>query len=103
MTGEPLPGYYIKVECCQGCDQANVQVGADPTVNSIYGSEAAWEVACDATQHKSMEIQVRLFDLELDTEGVYPPVSEQLSISVLGTANYSLGYVTCIFNWDDWE
>jgi Tfp pilus assembly protein PilO len=103
LTGEPLPGYYIVVECCPGCGHTTVQAGADPTVNSIYGSEAAWELACDATKHAPLSIQVRLHDLVPDADGQYPPVSEQLAISTGGSAPTSMGFVICTQNWDDWH
>jgi Tfp pilus assembly protein PilO len=103
LAGEPLPGYYVVVECCQGCGQTTVQAGASATVNSTYGSQAAWEVACDASKYETLSIRVELRDFVPDAEGQYPAISEQLTISTGGAASTSMGFVTCTQNWDNWR
>ncbi len=103
LAGEPLPGFYIVVECCQGCGETTVQAGADASVNGIYGSTAAWQQACDATKYQAMEMQVRLHDFVPDDEGNYPAVSDQLAVVTGGSAPTSLGFVTCTQNWEEWR
>jgi hypothetical protein len=102
LDATPLPGFYVQVECCQGCGVKAVQAGGDPFYVAMYGNQAAWEVACDATGYVPLEVRVQMFDSMPDDQGVYAPVSEQTVVTLGGYAGTSLGYVTCTLNWEDW-
>ena len=84
LDGTPLPGFYARVECCQGCGQATVQAGGDPFFNSMYGNQAAWEQACDETAYVPLEVRVQMFDSMPDENDQYPTVSEQILVTLGG-------------------
>jgi hypothetical protein len=101
LDGNPLPGFYAKVECCQGCGQTSVQAGGDPFDVSLYGNQAAWELACDETRYVDLEVRVQMFDSVPDEEGEYPAVSALTVVQLGGYPGTSLGYVTCTLNWEE--
>jgi hypothetical protein len=101
LEGEPLPGYYVVVEG-PGNPPA-VQAGADARINSIYSNEAAWEYAFNPTSYQAMEIRMQLCKPNPDPSKPCIAISNQVTIKLGGYASSSLGYVTCVKNWEDYE
>ena len=101
MDGNPLPGYYFKSEGA-GLNPPALAAGADPRINDIYGNEAAWEQAYNASAYQAMEIHVQLYNDHPSADGSYRPVSNEVTVQLRGYASASLGYVVCTLNWEDW-
>ena len=66
-----------------------VQAGADQRLNTIYGSQAAWEQFFDG-RPKPMQVRVQLHDPYLET---HPPVSDEVVLDLPGYCGGALGYV----------
>jgi len=103
LDGEPLPGYYVQVQCPGVAQPLTPRAGDDPRYNMMYGSEAAWEQACNPSQYQAMEIRVQLFNDHPDPDGTYRAVSDQIVVQLPGYAAGSLGFVVCTLNWEDWR
>jgi hypothetical protein len=101
LDGEPLPGYYVVVEG-PGNPPA-IQAGRDARINSIYNSEAAWEQAFNPTAYQAMDIRVQLCRPNPDPSQPCIAISNEVDIHLGGYASSSLGYVTCVKNWEDYE
>ncbi len=102
LDGNPLPGYYAQVEC-PGAGTFTPRAGDNNRYNIMYGSEAAWEQACNPVSYQAMEVRVRMYNDHPDSDGTYRPVSEQLIIPLGDYAGAALGYVTCTLNWENWR
>jgi hypothetical protein len=101
LDGEPLPGYYVVVEG-PGNPPA-IQAGRDARINSIYNNEAAWEQAFNPSSYQAMEVRVQLCKPNPDPSKPCIAISNQVIVKLGGYASSSLGYVTCIKNWEDYE
>ncbi len=98
LDGNPLPGYHVRVEC-PGVGAFGLTAGDDPTYNAIYGSEAAWEQACNPVQYQRMEIRVQPLAMYPEADGVtWRQVGEEVIVQLPGYASGSLGYVVCTMN-----
>jgi len=102
MLGYPLPGYYARVEC-PGVGLFTHRAGENQRFNLVYGSEAAWEQACNPSGYQQMEVRMQLFNDQPDADGTYRAVSDLYLINLGGYASGSLGYVTCRLNWPEWQ
>ena len=102
QDGNPLPGYYAQVEC-PGAGVLTSRAGEDERFNRFYGSEAAWEQACNPTAFQAMEIRMQLFNDRPDADGTYRPVSDRVIVELLGNRSGSLGFVVCTLNWEGWQ
>jgi hypothetical protein len=103
LDGNPLPGYAVRIEC-PGAGQFGLLAGDDERINRIYGSDAAWEQACNPSRYQAMEIRVQPLNDHPEPDGVeWQVVSEELNVELGGYASGSLGYVTCVLNWEDWQ
>ncbi|HIE39186.1 MAG TPA: hypothetical protein EYH30_02405 [Anaerolineales bacterium] len=102
LDGNPLPGYHVKTEGA-GLSPPAVRAGADSRINTIYGSDAAWEQAYNPGAYQAMGIRVQLFNDHPDPDGSYRAVSDVLTVNLPGYASGSLGYVVCTLNWEDWR
>jgi len=87
LDGNPLIGYPVRIWGA-GIDVV-VTSGADARFNTVYGSEAAWEMFFD-NHPKPMRVQVQLHDPYRDS---HPPISEEIVIEFPGYCGASLGYV----------
>ncbi|MEA3377736.1 MAG: hypothetical protein U9R72_16230 [Chloroflexota bacterium] len=87
LDGNPLPGYPVHVWGA-GIDEV-VVAGSDARLNTIYGSEAAWEKFFDE-KPKVIEIHVQLHDA---FSADHPPVSDEIVIDMPGACSRALGYV----------
>jgi hypothetical protein len=99
--GQPLPGYYVVVKG-PGNPPA-LQAGADARLNSIYGSEAAWEQPFNPVAYQAIEATVQLCKPNPDPSKPCTAISNEVFIQLGGYASSSLGYVTCIKNWEEYE
>ena len=77
-----------------------VLAGENSRINAIYGSEAAWEQAYNPTAYQVMSIRIQL--CRLLESGECEIISDVIPVELGGYASSSLGYVTCILNWEDW-
>lgn len=102
LDGNPLPGYNIGVTC-PGLETMNSVAGADARINLIYGSDAAWERACDPSAYRALEIRLRVYDKYPNPDGTYRAVSDWVIVQLGDWSTRSLGYVTCTLNWDEWR
>ena len=102
LNGNPLPGYYAQVEC-PGAGVLTSRAGGDQRFNRFYGSEAAWEQACNPTAFQAMEVRVQLFNDRPDADGTYQAVSGMVIVELLGNRSGSLGFVVCTLNWGEWR
>jgi hypothetical protein len=102
LDGEPLPGYYVVVKG-PGNPPA-IQAGADSRINSVYGSEAAWEQPFNPVAYQEIrDIRVQLCKPNPDPSKPCMAISNEVIVNLGGYASGSLGYVTCIKNWEDYE
>jgi hypothetical protein len=101
LDGEPLPGYYAVVEG-PGNPPA-IQAGRDARINSVYGNEAAWEHSFNPTTYQAMDVKVQLCKPNPDPDQPCIVISNQIDIKLGGYASSSLGYVTCVKNWEEYE
>ena len=102
LDGNPLQGYIVSTTGpVPGLP--TLQAGADPRINTIYGSDAAWEQAYNPVSYQAMEVTVQLFNSYAEPDGSYRAVSDVLVVQLGGYASGSLGYVTCTLNWEEWE
>jgi hypothetical protein len=101
LDGEPLPGYYVVVEG-PGNPPA-IQAGRDARINSIYGNEAAWEHSFNPTSYQAMDVRVQLCKPNPDPSKPCIAISNQVFVKLGGYASSSLGYVTCVKNWEEYE
>ena len=99
LDGNPLPGYLIRVEGPIP-NLPPIRAGADPRINAIYGSDAAWEQAFNPSAFQPMEVRVQVFAPVGESLG--EAVSDVVIVELRGYASSSLGYVTCTLNWEDW-
>ena len=102
IDGNPLPGYYARVEC-PGVGEFNLGAGEVERYNLMYGSDAAWEQACNPIAYQAMEVRFQLFNNRPSADGTYRAVSEQMSVELPGYMSASLGYVVCTLNWEEWH
>jgi hypothetical protein len=102
LDGNPLPGYIVRVEGPAPPGVFTKRVGEDARINMIYGSDAAWEQEQNPTAYQAMEIRVQLFNSQPGADGMYDAVSDVVVVQLGGYASGSLGYVTCIKNWENW-
>jgi hypothetical protein len=102
LDGNPLPGFYVKVEGPTEKPLPAIRAGENPRYNAIYGSDAAWEQAFNPVIYQAMEIRVQLFNDHPEGDGSYRAVSDVLIVQLGGYASGSLGFVTCTLNWEDW-
>ncbi len=102
LEGNPLPGYIVQVQC-PGAGTFTPRAGESERYNGIYGSQAAWEQACNPASYQTMDIRVQLFNSFPESDGTYRAVSEAMTAKLGGYASGSLGYVTCTLNWEDWQ
>jgi hypothetical protein len=104
LDGDPMPGYHVRIECPGAPTPIETRrAGANERFNLMYGSDAAWERACNPSRYQAMEVRVQLFNDAPDPDGTYRAVSEELIASLGGYASRSLGYVTCTLNWEEWQ
>lgn len=101
LDGNPLPGYYVKVEGPVPNLPAR-RAGEDSRINMVYGNDAAWEQAFNPDAYQAMEIRVQLFNSRPNARGEYDAVSDVVVVQLGGYASASLGYVTCTKNWENW-
>jgi len=87
LDGNPLSGYPVHIWGA-GIDEV-VVAGADSRLNTIYGSEAAWEQFFGPNP-KVMEIHVQLHDA---FSADHPPVSDEIVIDMPGTCGQALAYI----------
>lgn len=86
LDGNPLQGYPVHVWGA-GIDEV-VTAGSDSRLNTIYGSQAAWEQFFGPNP-KPVEVHVQLHD----PFGDHPPVSDEIVIDMPGYCGGALGYV----------
>ncbi len=101
LDGNPLPGYFVKVEGPVPNLPAR-RAGEDPRINMIYGNDAAWEQCFNPAGYQAMEIRVQLYNSQPNADGTYAAVSDVVVVQLGGYASASLGYVICTKNWEDW-
>ncbi len=99
LDGNPLPGYLIRVEGPIP-NLPPIRAGADPRINAIYGSDAAWEQPFNPGAYQPMEVRVQVFAPVGESLG--EAVSDVVVVELRGYASSSLGYVICTLNWEDW-
>jgi hypothetical protein len=87
LDGNPLRGYPVHVWGA-GIDGV-VTAGGDQRLNTIYGSQSAWEQFFGPNP-KPIEIRVQLHDPYRDD---HPPVSDEIVIDLPGSCGTALGYV----------
>jgi hypothetical protein len=92
LDGNPLRGYLVHVWGA-GIDEV-VAAGADQRLNTIYGSEAAWEQFFGPNP-KPIEIRVQLHDPFREN---HAPVSQEIVIDLPGTCSTALAYVVFTMN-----
>jgi hypothetical protein len=102
LDGNALPGYHVQVQC-PGLETFTPRTGADERFNIMYGSEAAWEQACNPSRYQELEVRVQLFNNVPGADGTYRAVSDVMIAKLGGYASASLGYVTCTLNWEEWQ
>ncbi|MFN2271839.1 MAG: hypothetical protein ACK2US_13435 [Anaerolineae bacterium] len=103
LDGNPLPGYYVVVQGPVASVNGAKLAGGDPTFNAIYGNEAAWEQIYNPGAYQAMEIRVQMCKPNPDPSKPCTAISNEVIVSLGGYASTSLGYVTCIRNWEDYE
>ena len=87
LDGNPLAGYPVHIWGA-GVDVV-VTSGSSVDLNTLYGSQAAWEQFFDSTP-KPMEIRLQLHDPYRDD---HLPISEEVVIKFPGYCGSALGYV----------
>jgi hypothetical protein len=87
LDGNPLRGYPVHVWGA-GIDEV-VTAGGDQRLNTIYGSQSAWEQFFGPNP-KPIEIRVQLHDPYRDD---HPPVSDEIVIDLPGSCGTALAYV----------
>ncbi len=102
LDGNPLPGYHVRVEC-PSVGAFTHRAGDSERYNMMYGSEAAWEQACNPASYQAMEIRVQLYNDRPGADGNYRTVSDLLIVNLPGYASGSLGFIVCTLNWEDWR
>ncbi len=101
LDGNPLPGYFFRSWSGELAAQP-LPAGWDHRVNLLYGNAAAWEQVYNPNGYQAMEIRVQLYNSLPERDGTYRAVSNPLLVQLGGTAETSLGYVTCTRNWETW-
>lgn len=102
LDGNPLPGYYVRIEGPAPPGTFTRRAGEDTRINAIYGNDAAWEQVQNSAGYQAMEIRVQLFNSQPNARGEYDAVSDVVIVQLGGYASSSLGYVICTKNWEDW-
>lgn len=102
LDGNPLPGYYVRIEGPAPPGTFTKRAGEDSRINMIYGNDAAWEQVQNPAAYQPMEIRVQLFNSRPNARGEYDAVSDVVVVQLGGYASASLGYVICTKNWEDW-
>ena len=103
LDGNPLPGYHVAVNCPGIPETFDHVAGADARYNLMYGSEAAWERACNPSAYSALDIRVRVYDKYPSPDGTFRPVSDWIQVQLGDWATRSLGYITCTLNWEEWR
>ncbi len=103
LDGNPLPGYYVVVQGPVPEVNGAKLAGGNPTFNAIYGNEAAWEQIYNPGAFQAMEIRVQMCKPNPDPNKPCTAISNEVIVNLGGYASSSLGYVTCIKNWEGYE